>query len=42
MVDGLLDLAALLLAGVIGALVIEPTKAYVRVTAERVRTGRRR
>ena len=39
----MLDLAALVVAGMIGALVIEPTKAAVRVTAERVRAhGRRR
>ncbi len=42
MVDGMLDLAALVVAGMIGALVVEPTKVAVRVTADRVRANRRR
>ncbi len=42
MVDGLMEFAALALAGMIGALMVEPTKVAVRETAQRVRsTGRR-
>jgi hypothetical protein len=43
MVNEMLDLAALIVAGMIGALVVEPAKVAVRVSADRVRgTGRRR
>jgi hypothetical protein len=43
MMDGMLDLTALIIAGMIGALVVEPTKVAVRVSANRVRkNGRRR
>jgi hypothetical protein len=42
MVDGMLDLAALVLAGIIGAIVLEPAKVAVRVTANRLREPRRR
>ncbi len=42
MVDGMLDLTALIVAGMIGALVVEPAKVAVRVTSDRVRANRRR
>ncbi len=39
----MLDLTALIVAGMIGALVVEPAKAAVRVSTDRVRrNGRRR
>jgi hypothetical protein len=37
-----LDLTALIVAGMIGALVVEPTKVAVRVTADRARRSARR
>jgi hypothetical protein len=42
MVNEMLDLAALVVAGMIGALVVEPTKVAVRVTADRARRNARR
>jgi hypothetical protein len=42
MVDEIVNLAALLLAGIIGAIVLEPAKVAVRVTANRLREPRRR
>ncbi len=42
MVNEMLDLTALIVAGMIGALVVEPTKVAVRVTADRARRNARR
>jgi hypothetical protein len=42
MVNEMLDLAALVVAGMIGALVAQPAKVPVRVTADRARRRARR
>jgi hypothetical protein len=43
MIVELVDWTAMLLAGILGALIAKPTTAVVRVTADRVRrNGRRR
>jgi len=42
MVNDMLDLAALVVAGMIGALVAQPAKVAVRVTADRARRRARR
>jgi hypothetical protein len=42
MVNELLDLTALVVAGMIGALIVKPTKVAVRITADRARRNARR